>query len=764
MRFWRYIVLGLLISAALLLVPGVGLADKGDLESIDQAIAERGLDWVTRDYGGEQHALGLLDEESLTGAAENAEPTQAPQALLALPSGLDWRSNGGNYVSPVKNQASCGSCWAFAAVGSLEANYAIAVGTPGTFLDLSEQFQVSCDTRNLGCSGGWNPYAALFLKETGVPTETCFPYSASNAACANACPDWQSQAVRIAEYERVEFSVQGLKEALQFGPVVVAYNVYQDFDTYGGGVYEYAWGNLRGGHAVLLVGYQDVANQYGDGYFIVKNSWNTWFGESGYFRIGYSQVNSAPVYFGRSAYRYHVVSPGPDAYEPDGDAGSAGVLVAGTPQARSLCAAGDTDWAQFALDEQTDFVLETYGFRGGNTYLQLYNASMQMVANDYSSGEGDYSRIAISLPAGSYWVNVSMYDSSMIISRYYLSLTVPPYTTPATWIDTYGEQAGGWASQDVYPRLLGDVNGDGLDDIVAFSQQAVLVSLSTGAGFAEKAVWLERSFCAVTGWTSLNAYPRILGDVNGDGRDDIIGFGYKKVFVALANSAGSGFEPQQAWLSDSLCRIKGWSSQDVYPRLMGDLNGDGRDDVVGFGYQAICVALASPSGDGFLPQQIWLWDSLCRIKGWSSQSIYPRLLADVDGDGLADIVGFGQQAICVTRSNGADLAPQEIWLRDGLTRNVGWTTQDAYPRLVADANGDGLADLLGFGDDRVMGSLSDGASFGAVSAWNSGAYSRDAGWTSQDTYPRLVGQVGSDIGADIVGFAARGVSVSLANW
>ena len=604
----------------------------------------------------------------------------------------------------------------------------------------------------------------MFLKEQGVPGETCFPYVARDDPCDDRCPEWESQLVGIAEYEKAEQSVQGLQEALQYGTVIVAFDVYRDFDHYDSGVYEYAWGELRGGHAVLLVGYADVAGQYGGGYFIVKNSWGTGFGEGGFFRIGYSQVTEGPVHFGRSAYLYHIVSPGPDAYEPDNDYSTASILAPRTPQEHSLCAPGDSDWAKFTLNGSADVVLETYGFRGGNTGLYLYNSNLQQVAYDSSSGEGYYSRIATTLGAGTYYARVLMYDSNMIISRYYLELTLPPYQAPSTWIDTFGTEAGGWTSQDRYPRLLGDVNGDGLQDIVAFGERAVFASLSSGSDFAEKTTWLERSFCGITGWTSWNTYPRILGDVNGDGRDDIIGFGYKNVFVALANAAGDGFLPQQVWLQSSLCRIKGWSSQDVYPRLMGDLNGDGKDDIVGFGYKAICVALANAAGDGFLPQEVWLWDSLCRTKGWSSQSLYPRQLADVDGDGLADIVGFGQQAICVTRSNGDSLAPQEIWLRDDFCRSDGWSTQDLYPRIVADANNDGLADLIGFGEDAVLGAFSDGGSFGEPSTWHHDSFTPSEGWSSQDLYPRLVGQVGSDGGGDIVGFAARGVSVSLANW
>ena len=232
-------------------------------------------------------------------------------ARIDLPLFLDWRNHEGNFVSPVKDQGNCGACWAFAAVGALESAIAIAGGTPGAFYDLSEQILVSCCWRNDGCQGGSTKNAAEFLLTDGTFYEGCFPYSESDEKCSGACSDWRLSAFAIDDYQAIEPSISALKEVVYlYGPVQVTMDIYSDFYTYQSGVYEYAWGTYSGGHAVLLIGYRDTPGEYGGGYFICKNSWDTRWGEDGFFRIGYSQVGGS-VHFGDDGYIYYYSPPGP---------------------------------------------------------------------------------------------------------------------------------------------------------------------------------------------------------------------------------------------------------------------------------------------------------------------------------------------------------------------------------------------------------------------------------------------------------------------
>jgi C1A family cysteine protease len=265
-----------------------------ELEYIQAAIESSNARWIAGETSISR--LPLEEKRMLVGALKpvitgtEAFLTLQKDRIAALPARLDWRNNNGeNFVTPVRNQSSCGSCWAFATTAGLEAVTLIGQKTPGIDLNLAEQILVRCSGAGDCQHGGYPGSASDFIRDSGLPVESCYPYTATDGSCSPTCPDWQAKSYRIQSWTYVTTwspSIDAIKSALyDYGPLPTTLDVYEDFRYYDGGVYSHVYGGLAGGHAVLIVGYDDV-----DEYFIVKNSWGTGWGESGYFRIDYSQL------------------------------------------------------------------------------------------------------------------------------------------------------------------------------------------------------------------------------------------------------------------------------------------------------------------------------------------------------------------------------------------------------------------------------------------------------------------------------------------
>lgn len=276
-----------------------------DLRNLKQAIEAKGAQWQAVDEIDPDNPmrLGLLPSEKR--AYSENHRLQAPLKPVSLPGYFDWRNVGGNnFVTPVRNQGHCGSCWAFASAAGLESATLIALNTPGMDLDLSEQAMVSCTPKS-SCDGGYTDLAAEHLLKQGIPLESCYPYLQHNAPCGAMCEGSlafeNAYGIRnwtFACENRVP-NITTLKNMLvTTGPLVVSFIVFEDFRAYKSGVYSYASGEKDGGHAVLLVGYDDRLQC-----FIVKNSWGPDWGENGYFRIAYSQTSNV-VKFANFAVAY----------------------------------------------------------------------------------------------------------------------------------------------------------------------------------------------------------------------------------------------------------------------------------------------------------------------------------------------------------------------------------------------------------------------------------------------------------------------------
>ncbi|EEF52907.1 cysteine protease, putative [Ricinus communis] len=197
---------------------------------------------------------------------------------VAIPKSVDWRKKGA--VTPVKNQGSCGSCWAFSTVAAVEGINQIVTGN---LTSLSEQELIDCDTTyNNGCNGGLMDYAfAYIVANGGLHKEEDYPYIMEEGTCDMRKEE--SDAVTISGYHDVpQNSEESLLKALANQPLSIAIEASgRDFQFYSGGVFDGHCGTELD-HGVAAVGY---GTSKGLDYIIVKNSWGPKWGEKGYIRM-----------------------------------------------------------------------------------------------------------------------------------------------------------------------------------------------------------------------------------------------------------------------------------------------------------------------------------------------------------------------------------------------------------------------------------------------------------------------------------------------
>merc|ERR1712084_142503 len=182
---------------------------------------------------------------------------------------VDWS------VTPVKNQGSCGSCWAFGTMGSIEHVHKINTGAT---VNLAEQQLVDCDKRSSGCNGGRPDWAMNYLAGKSIYTTSSYAYTARDGTCKSG----SASGVTIGGYKTVPKSDSALASALNSGAVTVLVYADSAFQSYSSGILS-APTTCNLNHAVLATG-------YGSNFWKIKNSWGTSWGEAGYIR--FSRVTS----------------------------------------------------------------------------------------------------------------------------------------------------------------------------------------------------------------------------------------------------------------------------------------------------------------------------------------------------------------------------------------------------------------------------------------------------------------------------------------
>ena len=227
---------------------------------------------------------------------------QMPGLAAAVPAAWDWRQEG--KVTAVRYQGACGACYAFAALGNIEAR--MLIDAAGTF-DFSENNAKECNYWQTSCSGGNYENVVDLLSKSATVLESCDPYVAGDVACNSACT-YQKTLLNwnIISSETVP-STAALKQLIyDHGPIYTTLysgdasdaDWQNEFDTYNGSYTLYYTGNYETNHAVLIVGWDDgLVHAGGTGGWIVKNSWGTSWGgpcgygvSGGYFTIAYGSA------------------------------------------------------------------------------------------------------------------------------------------------------------------------------------------------------------------------------------------------------------------------------------------------------------------------------------------------------------------------------------------------------------------------------------------------------------------------------------------
>jgi cathepsin L len=245
-------------------------------------------DMTNKEFNKQMNGLDLSLKDKMSGLDRH---TFLAPSNVALPAAVDWRTKG--YVTPVKDQGQCGSCWAFSATGSLEGQH---FAKTSQLVSLSEQNLVDCSGTygNMGCNGGLMDYAFQYIKmNMGIDTETSYPYEARNDKCRFTAKNVGATDTGFVDIKsKNETDLQNAIATV--GPISVAIDAaHSSFQFYHTGVYnEPACSQTQLDHGVLAVGYD---TQNGKDYYIVKNSWGMSWGNQGYIWMSRNTMNQCGI-------------------------------------------------------------------------------------------------------------------------------------------------------------------------------------------------------------------------------------------------------------------------------------------------------------------------------------------------------------------------------------------------------------------------------------------------------------------------------------
>ena len=326
---------------------------------------------------------------------------------------------------------------------------------------------------------------------------------------------------------------------------------------------------------------------------------------------------------------------------------------------------------------------------------------------------------------------------------------------PQLEVRNYGYVAGGWRVEK-HPRFMADTSGDGRADIVGFGDAGVWISRGQADGRFETPQLRVANFGYNAGGWRVEKHPRLLADTSADGRADIVGFGDAGAYISRAQADGS-FDGPVLRVANFGYNAGGWRVE-KHPRVLADTTGDGRADIVGFGDAGVYVSRAQADGSFDGPTLV-VANFGYNAGGWRVEK-HPRFVVDINHDGKAEIVGFGDAGVWVSYPQADGSYSTPVMVVANFAYNAGGWRVEKHPRFLADTTGDGLLDIIGFGDAGVWISRALAAGGYEGPQMVIANYGYNAGSWRVEKHPRFLADINGDGRADVVGFGDAGVYVS----
>jgi len=239
------------------------------------------------DISAEEFRAMYLGYKPKRNAFEDQAAPNLPRMEANASTSIDWRSKTPAVLTPVKDQGQCGSCWAFSATEQIETDTAMATGK---LLTLSPQQITSCDKVDQGCGGGNTETAYAYVEKAGgIEPNSDYPYKSGASGKSGMCKvDKADEAVTIGGYTSISKSASGeaaMVAQMQKSPISICVDA-SSWQTYKSGVVGMFCGKQLD-HCVQAVGLGTKKTIFGktENYWIVRNSWNTNWGQEGYIYV-----------------------------------------------------------------------------------------------------------------------------------------------------------------------------------------------------------------------------------------------------------------------------------------------------------------------------------------------------------------------------------------------------------------------------------------------------------------------------------------------